>query len=133
MILYAEIDECASSPCIHGNCVDEIAKYECTCEVFYIGIYCEKGIHLLHLEVTINLFWIWYVSVSYFLRYEVWWPKFPIHNHISFRCPYLNQNFKHDWRFTQIIIYSEHDVHDYTGGRISRNLCNCPRFARYVE
>lgn len=37
------VDECASSPCIHGNCSNEYLYYECTCEAGYTGTNCEAG------------------------------------------------------------------------------------------
>nr|XP_022298021.1 fibropellin-1-like isoform X3 [Crassostrea virginica]XP_022298022.1 fibropellin-1-like isoform X3 [Crassostrea virginica] len=36
------INECASSPCVEGTCVDEIARYRCVCEVLFIGVNCDK-------------------------------------------------------------------------------------------
>ena len=33
------IDECADSPCVNGNCTDLVADYECTC---FKGIYNPK-------------------------------------------------------------------------------------------
>lgn len=37
-----DINECASSPCVQGTCVDEIARYRCVCEVLFIGVNCER-------------------------------------------------------------------------------------------
>ncbi|XP_062605273.1 fibropellin-1-like [Saccostrea cucullata] len=37
-----KINECISSPCIYGQCVDEVAKYTCTCDFLYVGNRCEK-------------------------------------------------------------------------------------------
>nr|XP_022329850.1 sushi, nidogen and EGF-like domain-containing protein 1 [Crassostrea virginica] len=38
------IDECASSPCVHGNCSNEYLYYECICEPGYTGVNCESEI-----------------------------------------------------------------------------------------
>lgn len=31
------LDDCASSPCDYGKCIDKINGYECTCEPGYTG------------------------------------------------------------------------------------------------
>ncbi|XP_006529280.1 protein crumbs homolog 1 isoform X1 [Mus musculus] len=38
------IDECFSSPCIHGNCSDGVAAYHCRCEPGYTGVNCEVDV-----------------------------------------------------------------------------------------
>jgi hypothetical protein len=38
-----EIDECASSPCKHGQCVNDIDKFSCSCHANYTGNFCESG------------------------------------------------------------------------------------------
>lgn len=46
------IDECASSPCIHGNCSNEYLHYMCTCEPGYTGVNCEIGkIYIEHIFI----------------------------------------------------------------------------------
>ena len=37
------IDECASSPCVHGNCSNEYLHYVCICQPGYTGVNCETG------------------------------------------------------------------------------------------
>ena len=40
----ADIDECASSPCLHSaTCNDEVNKHNCSCEEGYTGEQCETG------------------------------------------------------------------------------------------
>ncbi|XP_062612220.1 uncharacterized protein LOC134274009 [Saccostrea cucullata] len=38
------VDECASSPCVHGNCSIEYLHYECICDPGYTGVNCENEI-----------------------------------------------------------------------------------------
>ncbi|XP_053247460.1 protein crumbs homolog 1 [Podarcis raffonei] len=38
------IDECASNPCVHGNCSDRVAMYKCICDLGYTGLRCEEDI-----------------------------------------------------------------------------------------
>ena len=38
------IDDCASNPCQHGECVDKVAEYECQCTTGYSGTNCEINI-----------------------------------------------------------------------------------------
>lgn len=40
-----DIDECASKPCLYGECQDEIAHYSCVCEPGFEGQDCELEIN----------------------------------------------------------------------------------------
>ena len=35
------VDECASSPCVNGECFDGINGFACTCEDAYEGTLCD--------------------------------------------------------------------------------------------
>ena len=54
--LPIEIDECTSTPCIHGECNNELNMYSCTCDDGYDGDTCENGIykHILYIIININ-------------------------------------------------------------------------------
>ncbi|CAH2225643.1 jg18040, partial [Pararge aegeria aegeria] len=39
------VDECASSPCRHGKCVDGVGDYECECFAGYEGTHCQDDIN----------------------------------------------------------------------------------------
>lgn len=39
-----DIDECASSPCLFGNCTDRVNRYVCNCVPGYTGFICDTGI-----------------------------------------------------------------------------------------
>jgi hypothetical protein len=38
-----DIDECASSPCINGECVDKVNGYTCVCDAGWTGTLCDVG------------------------------------------------------------------------------------------
>ncbi|XP_019639755.1 PREDICTED: fibropellin-1-like [Branchiostoma belcheri] len=42
--LCADIDDCASSPCVHGTCTDGVASYTCSCENGWTGNNCDQDI-----------------------------------------------------------------------------------------
>ena len=39
------IDDCSSSPCINGKCLDGVNRYECECNKGFWGTNCEKKIN----------------------------------------------------------------------------------------
>lgn len=43
-----DIDDCASSPCEHGSCVDAVNQYSCRCDKGYRGTHCETEINECH-------------------------------------------------------------------------------------
>ena len=41
---FADIDECASEPCMHAaDCADSVNQFDCTCLDGYTGTQCETG------------------------------------------------------------------------------------------
>lgn len=42
-VLVTEIDECESSPCIQGNCTDQVNGYICECIPGFRGVNCDTG------------------------------------------------------------------------------------------
>ncbi|XP_061459939.1 protein crumbs homolog 2 [Rhineura floridana] len=41
LLCEANVDDCKSSPCVHGVCVDQVADFQCECEKGYIGKRCQ--------------------------------------------------------------------------------------------
>ncbi|CAH1256252.1 NOTCH3 [Branchiostoma lanceolatum] len=41
--LCADIDDCASSPCVHGTCTDDVGSYTCSCENGWEGTDCDQN------------------------------------------------------------------------------------------
>lgn len=41
--IVPDIDECASSPCLFGNCTDQVNRYVCNCVAGYTGYICDTG------------------------------------------------------------------------------------------
>ena len=39
--LAEDIDECASSPCVHGACVDAVNAFNCVCDAGYQSVLCD--------------------------------------------------------------------------------------------
>ena len=39
----ADIDECSSNPCLHGQCLNGNANFICSCEEGWTGTLCDHG------------------------------------------------------------------------------------------
>ena len=39
-----DIDECSSSPCVHGTCIDQVNSFKCHCSPGYAGIKCDYNL-----------------------------------------------------------------------------------------
>ena len=39
----SDLNECESSPCVNGECVDKFLGYECNCERGWNDVYCDQG------------------------------------------------------------------------------------------
>ena len=44
IVILADIDECASNPCVNGACTDGENRWECTCQPGWTGENCEIGV-----------------------------------------------------------------------------------------
>lgn len=43
LFLSLDINECASNPCVNGDCIDEPNMYNCTCQPGWTGVNCHIG------------------------------------------------------------------------------------------
>ena len=41
--LVVDIDECASQPCVHGECEDRVDGFTCHCDAGWTGKHCDVG------------------------------------------------------------------------------------------
>ena len=44
------IDECADDPCLHGDCIDMVAAFQCNCHPGWQGENCEVEINECDIE-----------------------------------------------------------------------------------
>ena len=43
LCISVDVNECASSPCVNGQCQDGINQYTCTCNAGWTGVNCDTG------------------------------------------------------------------------------------------
>ena len=43
MCSFSDRNECASSPCVNGKCIDVVNGYRCECQSGYTGTVCDEG------------------------------------------------------------------------------------------
>lgn len=49
----SDLDECFSSPCVHGVCTNQLYSYTCDCQPGYTGTNCETGkMNIVHYYST---------------------------------------------------------------------------------
>lgn len=60
-ICFTDINECLSSPCQHGTCIDKVDSYSCNCSPGYIGRDCDTGIETLK---QIKISYVFLVSLA---------------------------------------------------------------------
>ena len=41
-LFILDVNECLSSPCIHGQCLDLVDSFVCDCEFGFVGQFCEN-------------------------------------------------------------------------------------------
>lgn len=55
----ADVDECQSSPCINGDCTNNINFYTCQCFAGFTGTNCEIGLfgffYIIHSNIMVDL------------------------------------------------------------------------------
>lgn len=42
-LIFADFQECDSSPCVNGTCTDLVNNYHCNCTPGFYGIDCDTG------------------------------------------------------------------------------------------
>ena len=50
-----DIDDCASDPCVNGDCTDGVDSYTCDCDSGFTGVNCETGEIIFFLHGLFNL------------------------------------------------------------------------------
>ena len=53
---FVDIDECASNPCVNGECEDKVNDYICHCKPGWTGKNCDIGEFKFNQSVYTQLF-----------------------------------------------------------------------------
>ena len=43
LLLISVTLECASNPCVYGDCLEGINRFDCECDLGYVGAKCDQG------------------------------------------------------------------------------------------
>ena len=47
-VFLVNIDECSSTPCVNGQCLNGVNQYACTCDAGWTGTNCDTGMILCY-------------------------------------------------------------------------------------
>ena len=64
---HTDIEECASQPCVFGQCIDGIGGFTCVCQAGYTGSLCDSSEFSSFVCVFSNCL---YLSISVHLAYQ---------------------------------------------------------------
>ena len=66
-----DIDECASMPCINGDCIDQVGSYQCRCNNAFSGTNCEIGMSFTCTYIDQILYMILTFAIGDY-KHEIW-------------------------------------------------------------